>query len=454
MRNLKLYLDAVNEADQNLQGIAAQIDELMAVNKTSEAMALKPELDAAKEKYKAANSIYAAMRDVNSPEPSTQEPGSRAVSVEDKDLAVGMSGKEIQNYSLLRLINAAIEAKSNPGALDNAGLEIEASEAMAQKLGRRPQGFFVPWDIQIAPSNFRGQGLRARNDQTVGEPKYGGYLVEKQLMSGSFIDILRNKMVTRQAGAQVLTGLVGDIDIPKKSATANMYWVGEGSSPTKGQMEFGQVAAKPKTAAGYLVLTRKMLKQSSLDVEMLAREDLAASIAVGIDLAGLHGLGAANQPLGLQYLTGIGSVAGGQDGLAPAWSHIVSLETEVSVDNADAGSLAYITNTKVRGKLKQITKANNQNGFVWENNEMNGYPAYATNQVSSTLTKGNQSLSSAIFFGNWADMIYPMWAGLDVLVDPYTNSTNGSVIVTAMQDVDVVFRRAVSFAAMLDALTA
>ena len=60
---------------------------------------------------------------------------------------------------------------------------------------------------------------------------------------------------------------------------------------------------------------------------------------------------------------------------------------------------------------------------------------------------------SAIFFGNWADLIIGMWGGLDLLVDPYTGSTSGTVRVIALQDVDVAVRHAASFAAMLDALT-
>jgi hypothetical protein len=88
---------------------------------------------------------------------------------------------------------------------------------------------------------------------------------------------------------------------------------------------------------------------------------------------------------------------------------------------------------------------------------VNGYPFHVTNQVSSTLTKGSGTgvgVCSAIFFGNWADLIIGMWGGLDILVDPYTGGTAGTVRVIALQDVDVAVRHAESFAAMLDALTA
>ena len=63
-------------------------------------------------------------------------------------------------------------------------------------------------------------------------------------------------------------------------------------------------------------------------------------------------------------------------------------------------------------------------------------------------------MCSAIAFGNWADLIVGMWGVLDLMVDPYSNSTSGTVRVVALQDVDVAVRHAESFSAMLDALTA
>lgn len=152
-------------------------------------------------------------------------------------------------------------------------------------------------------------------------------------------------------------------------------------------------------------------------------------------------------------------MAGGTDGAAPTWANMVALETEVAVDNADVGRLAYMSNAKVRGKLKGTPRtATYGDIMIWEPTAgatpVNGYPFHVSNQVSSTLTKGSSSgVCSAIFFGNWADLVYGLWGGLDILVDPYTGGTAGTVRVIALQDVDVAVRNPQSFAAMLDALT-
>ena len=61
---------------------------------------------------------------------------------------------------------------------------------------------------------------------------------------------------------------------------------------------------------------------------------------------------------------------------------------------------------------------------------------------------------SAIFFGNWGDLMIGEWGNLDILVDPYTGGTAGTLRIIVFQDVDIAVRHAESFAAMLDALTA
>ena len=217
----------------------------------------------------------------------------------------------------------------------------------------------------------------------------------------------------------------------------------------------GQVPLTPHTLGTFVEVSRKLLKQSSIDIETFLRNELAATLAIAIDRAGLHGAGAP-EPTGVANIGGIGSVVGGTNGAAPTWANIVGLETEVAIDNADIGSLAYITNTRVRGKLKStLINAASGSDMVWPVNAttINAYPAYVTNMVRSDLTKGTGTNLSAIFFGNWADLVIGMWGGLDIVVNPYAQDKSGTLRVTALQDVDIAVRHAESFATMLDAVT-
>ena len=353
---------------------------------------------------------------------------------------VGMSRAEVKRYSLIR----ALHALANPAdaaAQRAAAFERECSDAVSAKLGKAARGFFLPHDVQ-------------KRDLVVGTASAGGNLVATDLLAGDFISLLRNAMVIMGMGTRMLTGLNGNIAIPRHSGAATAYWVAESGAPTESQQSFDQVTMSPKTVGAYTDISRKLLLQSSLDVEALVQQDLATVLGLAIQQAAINGTGASNQPSGLLTLI-TPSVAGGTDGAAPTWANIVELETDVSVANADVGTLSYLTNAKVRGKLKGTSKVSGQNGFVWEGGDtpLNGYRAAVTNAVPSNLTKGSGSNLSAILFGNFADLLIGMWGTLDLMVDPYSNSTSGTVRVVALQDVDVAVRHAESFATMVDAIT-
>ncbi len=361
---------------------------------------------------------------------------------------IGMDAKDARRYSLVRAINAMAT-----GNWRGAELEFEASQAVAKRLGFEPQGLFVPYDFM------------EQRDLTKSPTTAGGAMVSTDLLAASFIDLLRNRMVVQQAGATVLTGLVGDIAIPRQTGGATAYWVAEGNAPAESDQTFDQVTMTPKTVGTFTDISRKLLKQSSVDVEGLIRSDLSKTLGIEIDRAAFHGTALNNQPRGILATSGIGAVyAGGAtvngtnaNGAAPVWADVVNLEKEVAADNADIGSLAYITNAKMRGKLKQVWK-NATYGEIplWLDGPtpINGYRGLVSNQVASNLSKGGSgAVLSAMLFGNFADLLIGMWGGLDLLVDPYTGGTSGTVRVIALQDVDVAVRHAESFAAGIDFVT-
>lgn len=355
---------------------------------------------------------------------------------------IGLSDQEARGFSFLRAINA-LANPTDRKAQEAAAFERECSEAVGQRLGREARGLYVPAEVQ-------------QRDLTVGTGTAGGHTVATNLLAANFIDLLRNKMQVMQMGAQLLTGLNGNIAIPRQTGGATAYWVAESGAPTESAAAFDQVPMSPKTVGAFSDISRKLLLQSSLDIEGFVRNDLATVLALAIDLAAINGSGLSNQPTGILATSGIGDVAGGTNGLAPALSHLVELETDVAVANADVGTLGYLTNAKVRGKLKQtFTNATYGETPLWSGDAINGYRAAVSNQVPSNLTKGTSSgVCSAIIFGNWADLIIGNWGTLDLMVDPYTGSTSGTVRVVALQDIDIAVRHAVSFSAMLDALTA
>jgi HK97 family phage major capsid protein/HK97 family phage prohead protease len=339
---------------------------------------------------------------------------------------IGLSEKESRSFSFLRAINYL----SNPtdrSAREAAAFEIEASEAAAAKLGRQSRGITIPQDV-------------LRRDLNVGTASAGGNLVATDLDAGSFIDLLRNASALDQAGATVLTGLTGNVAIPRQSGAATAYWVAESGSPTESQQTVDQVSLVPRTVAAYTDFSRRLMIQSSIDVENMVRSDLASVIALKIDAAGLYGTGSNSEPLGLKNTTGIGT----EDfaAAAPTFAEVVALESDVATANALLGTPVYLMNAAMRGNLKTTKKDAGSGIFIMENGEVNGYRGVLSNQVAS----------GDLWFGNFADLIIGYFSGLDLMVDPYTHSTSGTVRVVAMQDCDIAIRHPESFSRGNDTL--
>jgi HK97 family phage major capsid protein len=380
------------------------------------------------------------------------------------DGVIGMSRDDVANFSVVRLMRALANPKDR-GAQSEAGLELEASAEAQRRLGRdggEVRGATIPAEVLRASVAAQERNLygalglaatgRERRDLLAGVNAQGGFTVATDLLGGSFIDILRNRLSVMAAGARMLTGLNGNIAIPRQTGAASVFWVTEGNAPTESQQAIDQVTLAPMTAGAFVDVTRRLMLQSSIDVEALVRSDLAAQIGLAIDMGALNGSGAAGQPRGILQTAGIGSVPIGTNGGLPTWDHIVDLETGVFVGNADVEGMSYLTNAKMRGRLKKTPELANTAGLpIWRNNEVNGYRALASNQVPGNLTKGTGTNLSAMLFGNFADCLIGLWGGLDLLVDPYNSSTTGTVRFIVLQDVDVALRRLESFNAVVDA---
>ena len=337
---------------------------------------------------------------------------------------IGLAPKEARQFSLLR----AIRAHANPtdrSAQKAAAFELEAAAAASDAMGVEAQGIMIPADVL---RSWKVRDMNTTNDAGI---------IADDFRGGDFIDVLRNASSVMQAGATMLTGLSGNVKIPKKTAASSAGWISsEGGASGESEPTVGQVTMAPKVLGAHTDITRLMMQQSSLDVEALVRNDLTASIALAIDLGALAGSGSSGQPTGVKNTSGINTPT---DFAAanPTFAEVVAMETAVAEDNALQGNLAYILPASMYGALKTTAKDAGSGQFVVApDGSMNGYNAIVSNQV----TAGD------LYFGNFADLLIGMYGGLDIVVDPYTASSSGTVRIVALQTVDVAVRHAVSFA--------
>ncbi|MFI0413103.1 MAG: phage major capsid protein [Candidatus Thiodiazotropha sp.] len=329
----------------------------------------------------------------------------------------GITMRDLEGFSLMRAINAVAT-----GNWKKAGREREISLAMADVVGKESRGIYVPHAYLAMRLGLM--------EKATGK---GAELVATDLMEEEFVDILRNKALVGKLGAQMLTGLVGDADIPKKTAGANFYWLAEDEDVDTSDFDLTTLPLTPKTIAGAVPVTRRMRKQSSLGVERFITKDLVDGIGVAIDFAAISADGTLNTPVGLLNMTGVNAVArpvGGMD-----WASMVSMETAVANQNADVSSMAYLTNATERGAMKVAEKAAGTAKFIWEDGEVNGYRAEVSNNVPAATW----------LHGDFSQLIFGFWGVMDLQVDQAAKAASDGLVIRVFQDVDFQNRNPQAF---------
>ena len=361
-----------------------------------------------------------------------------AAHTDTRALEIGMTPKEVQRYSMGRALVAAIT-----GDWSKAGLERECSEALAKMTGRSPEGFYLPFDT-------------FRRDFNVGTSTEAGNLVATDLRGDLYVDALRNSLVLGKMGVRIIAGLTGNIDMPRKSSPTSLSRLTEIGSASETSPLTAKVTLSPKRVGGYVEVSKQALIQSSMALESMIRDDLLLSAAVELEDQCINGSGTAPNILGIRNYTTIGSSTAGANGAVPAWSHFVDLETACANSNAEPDMLAgYVTNTKVRGKLKQTQLGTNL-PFIWQNGAqpVNGYRVGITNNVPSNLTKGTSTTvcSAALFSSDWSMAVVGLFGAPDVIVDPYSKADTGQVKITLNQFSDMGIRQPAAFSKIVDLL--
>lgn len=360
---------------------------------------------------------------------------------------LGMSERDGLKFSYTR----AISNLMNERWAKNGGFEKDVSDSVAKRLGKSTGGFFVPLDMPILTR-------AAVTGNVAGTSSLGGAGVQTSILS--LIDLLRNKMLVRNLGATVLSGLTGNISFPRHIVANTMAWEGENPSTAHANTAatLDNVTLSPKTAMASSAYSRQLLIQESFDVSSFIQNDLAVVLALGLDLAAMDGTGANNQPTGVMRQTGVTTIDHGTDGAIPTWAKLVSYETAVATNNAEIGTLAWVTTPGMRGALKGVLKSTTAgSAYLWgDDNTMNGYRAEVTNQMPSNYTRGTSTtVAHGIIFGVWSELLIGEWGGaLEVVIDPYSSAKQGMVEITQMIMADVAVRHPKAFAISKSALIA
>jgi len=364
-----------------------------------------------------------------------------AKSVEADKVTEKALGIKRGEYSLGRAIRSCVERnKAMP-----EGFELEIHQEICKRdLGVTPGGFMVPFsepeqDIPIS---------RTKRDSQATVFNTGGALVPTELLPP--IELLRNRLISTQAGIRMLAGLTGgNILIPRQTAPATAYSVSEIATLTSSNLLLDQIAMAPHRAGATTNYSKQLLLQGQGPVEALIYDDAMQVLALYIDLMTIAGSGSNDQPMGILQTPGIGSVLFG--GTA-TYSNIINFENFLDINNADSDASCWVVTPAVKNAWKKIAVAltgstviGGVQNALWvgkgRDGEVAGYRAMSTNQMPNNLA----------LFGDFSSCMMAMWGGFDVVLDPYTLAKQAEYVLTMNTWFDIALRHPQKFCASADA---
>ena len=318
----------------------------------------------------------------------------------------------------------AIVGQIAPGTVDD-GFEREVQGELAKRAGKAPKGLYVPTEC------FETRAVQMTSNS--------GSILPTDFRPDQFVSALTATAALTTLGATTLSGLTGNVEIPRETGSPNVGWVAENSALPTGNATFDSLTLSPHHVGVISEISRNMVMQTSPSVEQLLRSMMGRDIALEIDRAGLNGSGSGAEPLGVLNDTDVPDVAYSTDLFITTANMIAAAD----LANVMAGR-GFLSTNGVKADALKLRDADGHPITLAET--FHGETALFTNQAPSDLGAGDDE--HALVYGYWPDFLIGIWSQLDILVNPYAETaySKGNLLIRAMATVDFGIRRPASFA--------
>ena len=283
---------------------------------------------------------------------------------------------------------------------------------------------------------FNGDALRGimntrELNDSVGS---GSGLVAQENLPNLFVDFVRSRIGVKNA--TFLTGLTGaPVTIPAQTSDTTVAWVSGGTTTTDANAAvsettpvIGDVTLTPHKLGGFTVVGKDMVLMGNPDATAIVMRSLLANVAHKLGTTMLKGN--ASNPT----ITGVATATGVQTQVianmsAATWANFTSMIGKIEGLEWD-GEQEFVMSASDNALLKSIAKGNYGSGFIVEDGYLDGRRVH----VDGSLSSGD------IFLGDWSNVVVGQWGGIELMVDPYTLATAGSVrvIVSLVCDIGIL----------------
>lgn len=313
--------------------------------------------------------------------------------------------------SLLSVLRAGMEGRALSGPEAEMHAELERRHGTAKHGG-----------ILVPLAAFE----RRANTTTT-----GAELVGTDHRADQYIGPLRDSLLVQRLGVRTLSGLVGNVSIPKAGAGLSAGWVTEGQALPESDMDFDSVTLTPRHVGGITEMSRQLLQQSAPAIEGLVRDDLSFAVAQAVDRAIVAGTGLAGQPKGIMGRAGVLTA-----GMPASWADVLDIEAMLAAGNIIPSG--WYAHPAVQTALRKVLKSASAGA---------DYIATANRIGELAAAVSNAAPADTAILGDWSQVLLGQWGAVEILVNPFAETPykRGGVLVRAMSTIDIAVRHEQAF---------
>lgn len=229
---------------------------------------------------------------------------------------------------------------------------------------------------------------------------------------------LRAKNVLVQAGAQYISGIKNNIQIPLMGKVSCTF-EGETDAAQDGSGVFTSKTLSPKRITAKYPISLQLLAQDSIGIESKIREDIIAAVNAKLEEVLLgDGAGSTTIPAGL--FNGVTPTA------VNDFKGITALEAGVETNNV-FGDMKYVMSPAAKGEFRAMAKSSKSTQLVMENGTIDGTEVLATSHVAD----------KKFIYGNFSNVVIAAWDTVQIdVVRDVQSVGNGQVTIVVNAYVD------------------
>lgn len=351
--------------------------------------------------------------------------GAERATIKTTDKATDDFTRECRAFSLSGLVGAMTEGKPL------SGREAEVVAELEQR-GQVPQrgGVVIPWEAFALETR-----ADAVTDTTPGTSQE---LASRPVMNA--LERFFENSAAQRFGVRALQ-VQGTPSFPEVTGGGGLSWVAEGDGADAAAITTTSRSPAIHTATARYVLTRQATRQNPA-LESILRRDLSEIMREGIDLAVFRGTGADEQPAGLaSVLTGARTAA-----LTAKASFSAFLAR--AVEQQETAKLSDASGIRIAGApivAQTLADSLISGTAVSELDRLRafGFAPLWSSQVSARGARdGTGKGASTVFFAAGdGHALMPTWGGVEVIIDPFSESKSGKVAITTFAFLDLIFQR-------------